>query len=1196
MRLVGWACNASQPGAETITVMCGDSPVAAEVRRVPRADVARSLGLHELRLGFEADLPLAVWQQLAEHGDLRVEVDGVQPEARVPQPSLKVLFNRMMDISRLVPVDAQDTLLAPLREHVAAARQWDRGRGDEPRDAGQAPPAAHLEGWAGLCLRGWAADLPPHRQALRIRCEGRIIECPVQRLSRRDVADVLKLQEDRLGFDLELPGEIWREFPSASSLQLQVLVGPHACGEPLTLSRGELADRLGDALSLGDPAERLRQSLLALEHLCFSGQLQALPPGLFNSISHLAEAAGAGDWLKPAGPTRPQGAQERPHRRYRPRGRLGRWLQQPRAARAAVRLVQGLLQHRPLARQAETLQVALIHSLGVFDKDLYDEQVPPDARGGLSALKHYVRHGDSLSLVPMSLFDPRHYTGQLEGRRHPGFNRLLHYGLVGRFQGLSPCACFDAEFYLRTNDDVRASGQDPLIHFLNWGWKEHRRPHPDFEPTFGVAQGLMQRLARGSRRRHADPLVNYLLDGLPAEAPQPEGARLPWMPPTRLDGRDYLDPAPWRALPARPSAPRLDVVVPVYAGVQESLRCLWSVLTSPVRTAFELVVIDDCSPDPALSAFLRELAGMGQVKLLVNPRNLGFVATVNSGLALHWDRDVVILNADTQVYGDWLDRLVAHAVAEPLAASITPLSNNATVCSYPRTLHSNWERIELDGAQIDALAAECNRGLHVTVPTGVGFCMWMRRSCMDSVGLLDTERFGRGYGEENDWCMRTNAAGWVQLIAADVYVLHQGSVSFRAEASERTRAAIQTLLERHPDYQTRIDEWIARDPLLPARARLDAGRLRRPAGASGGGLLRPTVLMISHARGGGTARHEQEEAERLMAEAGLATVYLRPSRLKRKVSLSSPEILELPNLDGLPLERDGLLLDLLRSLGLKEVHLHHLADHAPEMAEWLPEWCEQLGVPLKVTLHDYYMVCPRINLVDASGRYCGEPAPEACNRCLQRDAEGRAAGPIVAWRRGHARLLARAAERIVPDEDVAIRLKRYFPAQTFTVRAHEALPSRPMPAPGTRPPIRHVLVIGSLGLIKGYEVVLGLATSGKARAAGLHVTLLGHSMNDAQLRQSGVDVRGRYEDPQLAGLIEEVDPDLILLPSVWPETYSYVLSAAMASGRRVATFDLGAPARRLREAGADALFLPIDEAAHPELLAGRLLSARPGPS
>lgn len=1204
MRLIGWALDPATAGRERISLRCGGLLLDAPVRRLPRADVRQATGADTDMLGFELELPLSIWQAMAESGaGLQLLVNDVATEQPRLRPTHKGLQDWMGRIEHHADPTRREALLRPLRAHLEQALAWP-AQTAEPEADQLLPAPCHLEGWRGLSLSGWVADTPTRRESIRLRCADRLLDCPVQRISRKDVAQVMLLEHEDIGFELEVPGTVWELARGASEVTLQAVVGQRACGAPLTLRRDELADRLDSALALTDSSRRSHQALLAMEHLVLAGELHQLDHGLSTALAALAESAGVAHWLKPTGrlsTATPALAAPRQPQRLGPRGRLGKWLMQPANARLALRLLEALKRRPWLASHAESLEVRLTQSLGLFDKALYEEQMPLERRQGLPALRHYVRFGDALSLVPMCLFDPRHYTGQLDGRRHPGVNRLLHYGLWGRFEGLSTCAWFDGEYYRQANRDVQDSRLDPLVHFVNWGWKEHRRPHPAFEPTLGARQGLMQRLARSGATGHTDPLVNFLLEGLPAVVPQPDRSRLPWVPPTRLDGRDYLEPGPWLKLPPRPKTAVVDIIVPVYAGVQESLRCLWSVLAAPVRTHFELVVIDDCSPDPALSAFLRELAAMGQIRLLVNPRNLGFVATVNSGLALHWDRDVVILNADTQVHGDWLDRLVAHAQAEPLAASITPLSNNATVCSYPRTLHSNWERLEVDSAALDRLAASANAGLHVSVPTGVGFCMWMRRSCLDAVGLLDVERFGRGYGEENDWCMRANRAGWLQLIATDVFVLHQGSVSFQSESHERTRAAISALLERYPDYQQRIDEWIAADPLRPARARLDAARLRQPAAepAAGGetrgdlpgpspGARLGTVLMVSHARGGGTARHEQEQASRLLAEQGLVTVFMRPSRLKGRVALSGTGVTEVPNLDALPLQAEGLLLDLLRTLSVREVQLHHLADHHGSLRQLLPGWARALGVPLKVTLHDYHFVCPRINLVDASGRYCGEPLPAACDQCLSQDAAGRSAGPIVAWRQAHHELLRHAAERVVPDEDVSTRLGRYFPELSFSVRPHE--PKLVLPAPGPRPALRHLLVIGSLSVIKGYEVLLGLARSRAAKAAGLRFTLIGHSVNDQALKGAGVEVRGRYEDHELAQLIEDADPDLILLPSVWPETYSYVLSAAMASGRRVATFDLGAPARRLREAGADALYLPIDEVAHPELLAARLVA------
>ena len=1205
--VVGWAHDPAAPGQERLVLVCGRQTFEPVLRRVPRADVSRALGLAPgLMPGFEFDLPLAAWAALgepdAEFG-LRLGESGtvVRPSWR---PNAVELRRWMAAMAQGQDPARAQAALAALRPHLEEARR--HAPADGPH-VDSAPLLCNVEGPRGLLIVGWLADTPEQREPLRLRCNAGRYDVPVRRVSRGDVAAELGLLDDEVGFELEIPGTLWRDAGQAEALTLQVESAGGPIGGEWKLARADLVARLDEALAFDDPLQRGPQALLAMEHLAWTRQLDQVDAAARQALEVLAEAAGVAAWLR-ADPQALAAQAEVPLRKpfqIAPRGRLGRWLQQPANASRALSAL-AWMRRRPLfGRLATRWEVALTLATGLFDKRCYDEQIRPEERGGEPALRHYVEHGDARSLVPMQLFDARHYTGQLEGRRHPGVNRLLHYALEGRRRGLSPCAWFDPAYYLERNADVRSSGVDPLTHFVNWGWKEGRRPAARFEPTAGSRQSLMQRLAvarppEGEAPQPVDPLKRYLLEGLPAGARPLEPHLLPWAVPSRLDGRDYLDLSAWRGLP-RPSAqPQVDVIVPVYAGAQETLRCLWSVLSAACETPFELVVIDDSSPEPALSAHLRELAALGLVHLLVNEHNLGFVATVNRGLAVHADRDAVILNSDTRVHPGWLDRLVAHAQAEPRAASITPLSNNATICSYPRMLHSNWEKLEVDDAALDALAAEANRGLHVEAPTGVGFCMWMRRAVLEAIGPLDVERFGRGYGEENDWCLRAGAAGWTNLVATDVYVLHQGSVSFAGEASERTRAGLAVLAKQHPDYQPRIQAWIESDPMADARARLDAVRLRRAAQVQPGGGV---VLMINHARGGGTARHKAEAAAQLRAQRGLGVVAMRPSRKPGHVALGTlAGTLDLPGLQSVPLlAPDGQavsprLTDLLGLLDVREVHLHHLVDHPPALRDRLGPLCAELGVPLQVTVHDYYFICPRINLVDASGHYCGEPDRDTCNRCLQRDELGRAAGRIAPWRGAHAELLRQAARVIVPDRDVAARLSNYFPAVRVQVEPHE-----PLHLPAVRRPrgeLRKVLVLGALSPIKGFDVLLGLAKSHVAAQAGLQFTLLGYSSDDPALREAGVQVLGRYEDSTLAARIEEIAPDLILLPSVWPETFCYALTPAAESGRPVAVFDLGAQARRLKEAGADAIYLPIELAGQPEVLAKLLLSpgaARPAP-
>ena len=165
---------------------------------------------------------------------------------------------------------------------------------------------------------------------------------------------------------------------------------------------------------------------------------------------------------------------------------------------------------------------------------------------------------------------------------------------------------------------------------------------------------------------------------------------------------------------ARESA-SVDVIIPIYRGLEETRRCLDSVLAFPQQTLHEIIVINDCSPEPELTAYLRHLAGTGVITLLENPVNLGFVNTVNHGMIRHSDRDVALLNSDAEVHGDWLDRLRRHAESSPLIGTVTPFSNNATICSYPRFVQDNPLPEGWPLAALDALFAQVNAGQAVDI-------------------------------------------------------------------------------------------------------------------------------------------------------------------------------------------------------------------------------------------------------------------------------------------------------------------------------------------------------------------------------------------------------------------------------------------------------------------------------------------------
>ena len=597
----------------------------------------------------------------------------------------------------------------------------------------------------------------------------------------------------------------------------------------------------------------------------------------------------------------------------------------------------------------------------------------------------------------------------------------------------------------------------------------------------------------------------------------------------------------------------VDIIVPVYRGLADTQLCVNSVLASACTTPYRLIVINDASPEPEVTDWLRARAAQEpRITLLENADNLGFVGTVNRGMALSHSHDVLLLNSDTEVANDWLDRIRSAAYSDRQVASVTPLSNNATICSYPKFCQDNALPAGYSTASLDALCAQTNPGAVVDVPTGVGFCMYIRRDCLAQVGLFDTDNFGKGYGEENDFCQRAAQAGWRNLHLLDTFVLHTGGVSFGASKSPREQAAMETLRRLHPRYESTVMAFVQADPAQPYRFALDLARALAPQ--------LPVVLAVLHDRAGGTVRHARELAQHLQAQASF--LLLRPT----------PEGVQL----GLPSEDDALqlhfalpaqeadLLQLLRQLDVQHIHYHHLLGHSQTVKN-LPTL---LGVGYDFTAHDFYSFCPQISLTNETNAYCGEQGLEQCRQCLRRSpAPGGAS--IEAWRNQHAPFVQGARYVLVPSRDAARRFASFAPTAQIRLAPHtDVSDAAQLPAPAPRAltanaPLK-IAVIGALSTIKGADVLEDVATEAARHNAPLEFHLLGYGYRHLRAQpRARLTVHGAYDEKDLPALLEWLQPDLVWFPAQWPETYSYTLSACLQAGLPVAAPDIGAFAERL---------------------------------
>lgn len=256
-------------------------------------------------------------------------------------------------------------------------------------------------------------------------------------------------------------------------------------------------------------------------------------------------------------------------------------------------------------------------------------------------------------------------------------------------------------------------------------------------------------------------------------------------------------------------APRsVTIVVPVFNAFDATKACLESLKAQDDHpSGTRILMINDASTDSRIAPLLETFAQLPHFDLLTNEHNCGYTRTINIGINWAKGDDVVLLNSDAVVTKGWLRGLRCAAYSGATVATVTAMSDNAGAFSFPvqNSPNPKPEGISYDDFA-NAIIAQTTQLSPVDVPTGSGFCMYIRRDAFDEIGLFDEEAFPRGYGEENDFCMRAVKAGLRNVISPYAYVFHVRSASFGKEKETLIKGAVDTVTARYPEYARLVKE------------------------------------------------------------------------------------------------------------------------------------------------------------------------------------------------------------------------------------------------------------------------------------------------------------------------------------------------------------------------------------------------------
>ncbi|KAB2879815.1 MAG: glycosyltransferase [Albidovulum sp.] len=691
-----------------------------------------------------------------------------------------------------------------------------------------------------------------------------------------------------------------------------------------------------------------------------------------------------------------------------------------------------------------------------------------------------------------------------------------------------------------------------------------------------IALRLAQlRLAPGFVLRLAASLPDYLkwslLGDVAARTSYRKRLGLDLLPlDVALDPRIFATPDP-EDEQARPSA-EITIVLPVYNALELLTEALARIVAH-TDVPWRLIAVEDCSTDPAVRPFLRDWLARqdgtvaDRVEILENERNLGFVESVNRALdrAVPLGNHVVLLNSDALVPPGWASRLLRPVLTHDAVATVTPMSNDAEILSVP-TICQRTVLAPGEAEAINRTAATFHPdACLVEMPTGVGFCMLLNIDFLRRVPALDTA-FGRGYGEEVDWCQKVRALGGRNIGHGGLFVEHRGGTSFGSvEKLKLVQAHNAIISARYPGYDAEVQNFIRHDPLRTPRLALAIAW----AGVRARG---PVPVFLAHSLGGGAEDYLKHRLQRDIEATGAAVVLRVGGALRWRVECHSAHgvvagavadfTLVQWLLDPLPSRR------VIYSCGVGDTDPVTLPGHLLELV--------RDGDGPEVLVHDYFMVSPSYNLLNGEGVFAGVPSPGGSDRAHRVVRPEGKTVTLASWRAEWGRLMSAATRVTVFSHDSRKHLLAAYPecADRIDIVPHR-LPNRihKVALTAASPPV--IGVLGNIGPAKGAAVVerlsRALETSPVAR-----LVLVGNIAPGFTLAPATI-VHGTYAPDEIANLAERYRISAWFIPSIWPETFSFTTHEALATGLPVACFDLGAQAEAVSKSATGRL-IPLDHA------------------
>ena len=496
----------------------------------------------------------------------------------------------------------------------------------------------------------------------------------------------------------------------------------------------------------------------------------------------------------------------------------------------------------------------------------------------------------------------------------------------------------------------------------------------------------------------------------------------------------------------------------------------------------------------------------------------------------------VLLNTDTEVPPYWIERLMYPIFEMKNIASTTPFTNAGTICSFPNYLEDNTIFENMSVEDLDKYFQYVNfEKTFIEIPTGVGFCMGVNKNLVDKIGMFD-EIFGKGYGEENDWCQRAIKKAYKNIHITNLFVYHKHGGSFPSEEKQRLISQnLFTLNKKYPTYDEQIQKLISENKLETLREYLQIKIKSQQLN---------TTLIIDHGLGGGANHYIDEGIEKRVKNGEMLILLKYDFNVNKNYKIHFMAL----GLDyKFSVSNLVEIFGMLSNFKVDEIFINSLVSYPNihDVIESIVVLKEQTKAKVVLPIHDFFPVCPSYTLLNEEMKYCGVPSNfSVCDNCLKNNNNEfkifNKEINIYEWRKSWNKI-NNLADKIIcfSNSSKDIYLKAYPSCdEKIEVIPHNISGRYNKIYDSNKKEDRVVIgILGAINEAKGASIVNDIVSYIDKNNLNIQVVVIGQI--SIPINSKSFVVTGRYDKKDLPSLVLKYKITKFFIPSIWPETFSY---------------------------------------------------------